>query len=86
VLEPWTSIALALAAVATTRITLGTRVGRFDQILAEDFLCSNPDGSLGGRAAGSPSPPTSPAADLIGGEPDERPPPHCRRRSICWRL
>ena len=49
-LEPWTSIALALAAVATTRITLGTRVGRFDQILAEDFLCSNPDGSLVDRA------------------------------------
>jgi ketosteroid isomerase-like protein len=26
-------------------------VGRFDQILAEDFLCSNPDGSLVDRAA-----------------------------------
>jgi ketosteroid isomerase-like protein len=25
-------------------------VGRFDQILAEDFLCSNPDGSLVDRA------------------------------------
>jgi hypothetical protein len=24
-------------------------VGRFDQILAEDFLCSNPDGSLLGK-------------------------------------
>ena len=26
-------------------------VARFDQILAEDFLCSNPDGSLVDRAA-----------------------------------
>jgi ketosteroid isomerase-like protein len=26
-------------------------VGRFDEILAEDFLCSNPDGSLVDRAA-----------------------------------
>ena len=25
-------------------------VRRFDEILAEDFLCSNPDGSLGDRA------------------------------------
>jgi hypothetical protein len=30
-------------------------VRRFDEILAEDFLCSNPDGS---------SPPTSPAARM----------------------
>ena len=50
-------------------------VRRFDEILADDFLCSSPDGSLvdrsaflkqtalPGRDAGSPSPPTSPAAE-----------------------